>query len=71
MDDVVRYENRPEPKAASCWDVLFYRFLRAIDTVPGQELRIFGSHDRHSVTIWTEADTSSKRFHSHHPPSLA
>lgn len=55
MDDLARYENHPGPGAASCWGVQFYPFARPIDTVPGQEIRICGSHDRRKISIWQEA----------------
>jgi protein-L-isoaspartate O-methyltransferase len=57
FDNITRYENCPAPGATSCWDVRFYRFSQGVDTVAGQEVRIFGSHDRQSLTIWTDTDT--------------
>jgi type II protein arginine methyltransferase len=54
LDDVTRYENRPAPGANSCWAALFYPFPATVDTVAGQQIRIFGSHDRQSLTIWAE-----------------
>jgi len=58
MDEVARYENRPAPRANSCWSVLFHPFTQTIDTVAGQEFRIFGSHDRQSLTIWVGASSN-------------
>lgn len=60
LDEVTRYENRPAPGANSCWTALFYPFAASIDTVPGQELPIFGSHDRQVLTIWTETARPSR-----------
>lgn len=54
LDDQTRYENRPGPSATSCWGALVYRLPRPIDTAPGQEIRVFGWHDRHQVTIWCD-----------------
>jgi SAM-dependent methyltransferase len=52
LDDVTRYENRPAPGATSCWAVLFYPFSEAVQTEPGQDIRIFGAHNRETLTIW-------------------
>ncbi len=54
LDRETRYENRPRPGAKSCWAVLFHPLLQPIDTLPGQEIRILGSHDRHRISIWCE-----------------
>jgi hypothetical protein len=60
LDDVTHYENCPAPGAGfSCWAVLFYPFAQAVHTVPGQEFRIFGTHDRRSLTVWADTATPS------------
>jgi type II protein arginine methyltransferase len=55
LDAITHYENRPAPGASSCWATLFYPFTHAFHTVPGQEFRVCGAHDRESLTIWAEA----------------
>jgi hypothetical protein len=52
LDDVTHYENRPAPGATSCWAVLFYPFSETVQTMSGQDIRIFGSHNRETLTIW-------------------
>jgi len=52
LDEETRYENRPEPGAGSCWAVLFYPLAQPIDTVAGQEIRVHGSHDRRTISVW-------------------
>jgi hypothetical protein len=59
FDEVTHYENRPTPGATSCWAALFYPFTETLQTVPGQEFRVFGSHDRRSLTIWAEPNAQS------------
>jgi predicted nicotinamide N-methyase len=59
LDEITHYENRPTPGATSCWAVLFYPFTQPLDTIAGQEFRIFGSHDRRSLTIWAAAESPS------------
>jgi type II protein arginine methyltransferase len=54
MDAEGRYENQPAPGAKSCWAVIFHSLGRPIETSPGQMIRVGGSHDRHSVTLWAE-----------------
>jgi type II protein arginine methyltransferase len=54
MDEEIRYENRPTPGATSCWAVVFHPLPFPIETSPGQEIRISGSHDRHQVSIWCD-----------------
>jgi hypothetical protein len=54
MDKDTLYENRPALGATSCWAVLFHPLPHPIDVSPGQEIRIFGSHDRHHVSIWCD-----------------
>jgi len=54
MDGDTRYENRPAPDATSCWAILFHPLLHPIDASPEQEIRVFGSHDRHQVLIWCD-----------------
>ena len=62
MDGHTRYENRPAPDATlSCWAVLFHPLPHTIDTSPKQEIRVFGSHDRHQVSIW--CDPSGDKIH--------
>jgi predicted O-methyltransferase YrrM len=55
LDEETHYENRPAQDAVSCWAVLFHPFTRPIDTSPGREIRVCGSHDRHRILIWAEA----------------
>jgi type II protein arginine methyltransferase len=54
MDQDTRYENHPAPDTTSCWAVQFYPLPRTIDASPEQEIRVFGSHDRHQVSIWCD-----------------
>jgi type II protein arginine methyltransferase len=55
MDGHTRYENRPAPDATfSCWAVMFRPLPHTIDTSPEQEIHVFGSHDRHQVSIWCD-----------------
>ena len=54
MDGETRYENRPAPGATSCWAVLFLPLPHPIDASKGQKIRVFGSHDRHRVSIWCD-----------------
>ena len=49
MGGDTRYENRP-----ACWAVLFHPLRHPIDASPGQEIRVFGPHDRHQVSIWCD-----------------
>ncbi|HEY1796180.1 MAG TPA: 50S ribosomal protein L11 methyltransferase [Stellaceae bacterium] len=60
LDAVTHYENRPALGATSCWAALFYPFAQAWDTVPGEEFRVCGAHDRESLMIWGEARRSSQ-----------
>jgi hypothetical protein len=53
LDETTHYENRPGLAVKSNWAALFSSFEHSIDTVPGQELRIYGAHDRENLTIWT------------------
>jgi hypothetical protein len=52
VDEVTHYENRPGVAVESAWVAMFYSFPQAIDTVPGQEFRIYGAHDREKLTLW-------------------
>jgi hypothetical protein len=54
MDGETRYENRPAQGATSCWAVLFLPLPHPIDASKGQKIRVFGSHDRHRVSIWCD-----------------
>jgi predicted RNA methylase len=56
MDEEGHCENQPAEGATSCWGVMFHALSRRIDSSPGQKIRIGGSHDRHSVTLWAEKD---------------
>jgi type III protein arginine methyltransferase len=63
MDADTRYENRPAPGATSCWGVLFHPLPDPIDASPGQEIRVFGSHDRQQISIWCDpTDDASRRL---------
>jgi hypothetical protein len=55
MDGETCYENRPAKGATSCWAVLFHPLPHPIDALPGQEILVSGSHDRHRISIWLEA----------------
>jgi hypothetical protein len=35
--------------------VLFYPFAQTLPTLAGQPVRVCGSHDRESLTIWAES----------------
>jgi len=52
LDEVTHYENRPGVAVKSAWPVVFHSFQHSIHTVPGQELRIYGAHERNDLTIW-------------------
>jgi type II protein arginine methyltransferase len=54
MDVDGRYENRPGEGATSCWGVVFHALPRPMESSKGQRIRVGGSHDRHSVTLWAE-----------------
>ncbi len=54
LDADTTHENRPGPGAESSWASMFYTFPTPIDTVPGQEIRIAGSHNRHTVMMWMD-----------------
>jgi type III protein arginine methyltransferase len=54
LDSDTHYENRPASGSKSSWSVLFYPFARAVQTAPGQKIRVFGAHDRERLTIWTQ-----------------
>jgi type II protein arginine methyltransferase len=56
MDGETRYENRPAPGATSCWGAQFHLLPHPIEVSPGQQIRIFGSHDRHRISIWCATD---------------
>src|SRR5262249_52241286 len=45
LDEIVHYENRPVPGAHSCWAARFYPFEVGLETEPGHELLVYGSHD--------------------------
>jgi hypothetical protein len=53
LDEATHYENRPGVAMKSAWAAVFHAFQHSIQTVPGQELRIYGAHDRNNLTIWT------------------
>jgi type III protein arginine methyltransferase len=53
LDETTHYENRPGVAVNSAWAVVFHAFQHSIDTAPGQELQIYGAHDRNNLTIWT------------------
>jgi type II protein arginine methyltransferase len=52
LDEATHYENRPGVAVKSNWAAVFHAFQHSIHTVPGQELRIYGAHDREQLTIW-------------------
>jgi type II protein arginine methyltransferase len=54
MDEEGRYENQPAAGATSCWGVVFHPLTHPIETSPGQKICVGGSHDRHSLTLWSE-----------------
>jgi type II protein arginine methyltransferase len=56
LDEATRYENRPGSGKKSTWITPFRSFARAVQTVPGEKIRIFGAHDRERLTIWAEPE---------------
>ena len=54
MDAETRYENYPALGATSCWAALFLPLRHPIEPLPRQEIRVFGSHDRHRPWIWCD-----------------
>ncbi|MDR6850734.1 type II protein arginine methyltransferase [Sphingomonas sp. BE123] len=52
LDPVGRYENRPEPGAASCWAALLWRFPAPVDTKANDCVTIGGAHERDRVRLW-------------------
>jgi type II protein arginine methyltransferase len=54
LDEVTHYENRPAPGKSSAWAAMLHPLAAAVQTVPGQTIRIFGAHDREQLTIWAE-----------------
>ena len=52
MDAVGRYENRPEPGAASCWGALLWRFPQPLETRAGEPVAVGGAHERDRVRLW-------------------
>jgi type II protein arginine methyltransferase len=54
LDGDTRYENHPAPNVTSCWAVLFHRLPNPIDTSPGRQICIWGSHDRRRISIWCD-----------------
>jgi hypothetical protein len=53
LDEVTHYENRPGVAMKSAWAVVFHAFQHSIQTVPGQQLRRCGAHDRNNLTLWS------------------
>ena len=54
LDDVISYENRPEPGARSCWAAVFYALPKVLEFAPGESVIVAGAHDRASLRIWVE-----------------
>jgi len=55
MDADGEYENHPDGHAAtSSWAVLFYPFMKGLQCLPGERIKVCGSHDRDRVRIWSE-----------------
>jgi len=52
MDEVGRYENRPQSGAASCWGARLWRFTQPMDTQAGRLLAVGGAHERDRVRLW-------------------
>ena len=52
LDEGARYENAPPLGWTESLGILFYPFADAIDTAPGDQIRVCGSHDRNTVRIW-------------------
>ncbi len=52
LDEVTRYENRPGLAVQSAWFPLFYPLPQSIHTTTGQEIRMFGAHDREKLLFW-------------------
>lgn len=53
LDEATHYENWPRPGAVSAWMTRFYPFAEPIETKPGEEIVVYGSHDRYDVTVWS------------------
>lgn len=54
MDSMTTYENQPKPGATSCWAVLAYPLNRPAVLHPGEQITIYGSHDRVEMRLWTD-----------------
>jgi len=54
LDDVVRYENAPEPGTSSSWMAVFYPFGREIDGAPGHRVVVHARHDRGGLRLWSD-----------------
>jgi hypothetical protein len=56
LDEATQYEHHPQPGTTSCWGVLLYPFAQSRPIKAGDAITVYGSHDRHSLYIWTDAD---------------
>jgi predicted nicotinamide N-methyase len=52
LDGEGRYENFPEPGAASSWMTNFHPFERELQAEAGQRFTVHGRHDRKSLRLW-------------------
>jgi predicted RNA methylase len=53
LDDVTRYENRPDADFRSCWQIPLVPLAAPIDLQAGQLFTVLASHDRARLTVWT------------------
>lgn len=53
MDEEGWYENNPTGGRSSAWAVIFWPFVAPRDCPAGTALKVFGSHDRRTLRIWT------------------
>jgi hypothetical protein len=52
LDKDTRYENSPPLEPTASLGILHYPFARTIDTMPGDQVRVCGFHDRSTIRIW-------------------
>ncbi len=52
LDDAVHYENAPPVHRGASLGIIFYPFMRPIETKVGDHIAICGFHDRNNLRIW-------------------